>query len=49
MRRELSNRPAVKTGQPIKVRLNDRTIIIVRSQEALRKWMNQFPAAQIIG
>jgi hypothetical protein len=48
MKRELMSHPPVKNGDRIKLRLNYRTIIIVRTQEALKMWLQKFPGAQII-
>ncbi|HEU4716611.1 MAG TPA: hypothetical protein VFU15_02210 [Bacteroidia bacterium] len=48
MKRQKSLKPAVKAGDRIKLRIDYRTVIVVRSQEALAMWMSKFPAAQII-
>jgi hypothetical protein len=48
MKRQQSLPPQVQPGNRIKLRLNQRTIIVVRTQEALQMWMQKFPTAQII-
>ena len=37
-----------KTKEPVTVRLNDETIIIVNNQETLEQWLEWFPNARII-
>ncbi|MBI3509775.1 MAG: hypothetical protein HY064_03860 [Bacteroidetes bacterium] len=48
MKRQKNQSPPVLPGDRIKLRLNNRTIIIVRSMEAVKMWLTRFPGAQII-
>jgi hypothetical protein len=48
MKRKLAQRPPVNPGEKIKMRLNSRTIIIVRSMDAVKMWLSRYPGAQII-
>lgn len=48
MKRRKTAAPAIAPGSRIKVRLNSRTIIYVRSQEALAMWLGKYPGAQVI-
>lgn len=38
----------IPTGARIKLQVDYRTIIVVRTQEALDMWMGKYPAAKII-
>lgn len=38
----------VETGSRIKLRIDSRTIIVVRNQEALDMWMGKYPSAQVV-
>lgn len=35
-------------GQKIKLKIDSRTIVIVKTKEALKMWMNRHPSAQVI-
>ena len=48
MKRLKSLAPRIAPGTSIKVRLNSRTIIYVRTQQALAMWMEKYPGAQVI-
>jgi hypothetical protein len=38
----------VESGTRIKLRVDSRTLIVVRSQGALDMWMGKYPSAQIV-
>jgi hypothetical protein len=48
MKRKQSLPPAIAPGTRIKIRLNYRTTIIVRTQQALQMWLEKYPGAQIV-
>lgn len=48
MKRIKSLAPRIAPGTSIKVKLNSRTIIFVRTQEALAMWLEKYPGAQVI-
>jgi hypothetical protein len=40
--------PKVFEGQTMKLRVDSKTIIVVRSQKAVDMWMERYPQAQLI-
>ncbi|HTF03701.1 MAG TPA: hypothetical protein VK826_06720 [Bacteroidia bacterium] len=40
--------PKLSIGERIKLQINSRTIVIVRTKEALKMWMTRHPEAKII-
>lgn len=49
MKRTKSTKPAaVAEGRRIKLKIDSRTVIVVRSQAAVEMWLKRFPAAQIV-
>lgn len=48
MKRQKSMPPAVANGSRIKLRINYRTTIIVRSMQAVQMWLTKFPDAKIV-
>jgi predicted DNA-binding antitoxin AbrB/MazE fold protein len=43
------NKIAIPAGERIKVQLDNKTIVFVRSQSALDMWMEKYPEAKIVG
>ena len=49
MKKKKQNKSVVKSlGDLIKVQLDARTIIFVRSKQALKMWLSKYPAAKIM-
>lgn len=48
MKRQKSMPPPIAPGSRIKIRLNYRTIITVRTMEAVQMWLEKYPGAQVI-
>jgi hypothetical protein len=39
----------IKKAKFFKVKLDEKTIITVRTKEALRYWLSEYPSAKVIG
>jgi hypothetical protein len=48
MKRNKTVKSAIDTSSRIKLRIDSRTIIVVKNQEALDMWRGKYPGAQII-
>lgn len=48
MRSSKIQKQVVSTGEKFKLQINSRTIVIVKTKEALKVWMTRHPEAKII-
>jgi hypothetical protein len=48
MKRIRTQAPKFVAGTTIKIRINSRTVITVRSEEAARQWLDRYPGASIM-
>lgn len=44
-----SIKKAIEKGKAIKLRIDRRTVITVRTVDALQSWLSKFPQAKIVG
>ena len=48
MRSSKIQKQVVSTGEKFKMQINSRTIVIVKTKEALKVWMTRHPEAKVI-
>lgn len=47
-RKNLILTPPVREGKPVKVRLDARTVVLVKNPKALAFWKKRYPKAEVI-
>ncbi len=47
-RKHLILTPPVREGKPVKVRLDSRTVVMVKNPKALAFWKERYPKAEVI-
>ncbi|MFN8712190.1 MAG: hypothetical protein ACK5Z2_05000 [Bacteroidota bacterium] len=48
MKRSKTTKELPEAGERIKLKVDSRTVIVVRSHSAMEMWMKRYPGAQIV-
>lgn len=48
MKRAKNTKALPEAGERIKLKIDSRTVIVVRSHSAMKMWMERYPGAQIM-